>query len=372
MLDFDLAWRALATALLDLDCESVDLDVLLDWSRRADAAALVAALPEPVERHLEDWLRPRLGPQVDVVLASLDLTRLAADSDLLPKGYEQAFAAHAALKQVSSPKAPPRLFHKADLTEPGTGALAGGVRAAIAAEQPRVIGVVVNVIDDQLSSNAQLGVPWSLASVAVLRQMLEAAKESGRLVVLTSDHGHVLDHDIRLVQTATEAERYRSPTELPPGAEPASEEVLIQGRRVALPDHSVMLPWSERLRYGAQKMGYHGGGAPQEVLVPFGVFRSLEDLQPVAGWQEMPRRQPHWWALDAGASIAEPAVTAAASSTKDTKGTGAPAAGQLALDFAGDKPAAPADETGAAVWIDALLASPVYARINLDTAVQGC
>ncbi|WP_462331305.1 hypothetical protein, partial [Thiohalocapsa halophila] len=49
VLDFDLAWRALATALLDLDCESVDLDVLLDWSRRADAAARVAALPEPVE-----------------------------------------------------------------------------------------------------------------------------------------------------------------------------------------------------------------------------------------------------------------------------------------------------------------------------------
>ena len=68
-LDFDLAWRALPTALLDLSCESMDLDVLLDWSRRPDAAALVAALPEPVERHLEDWLRPRLGDQVQVVLA---------------------------------------------------------------------------------------------------------------------------------------------------------------------------------------------------------------------------------------------------------------------------------------------------------------
>lgn len=61
VLDFDVAWRALATALLELHAESVDLDTLLDWSQRADAAALVAALPEPVDRHLEDWLRPRLG-----------------------------------------------------------------------------------------------------------------------------------------------------------------------------------------------------------------------------------------------------------------------------------------------------------------------
>lgn len=69
VLDFDLAWRALAMALLDLDGEGLDLDMLLDWSQRPDAAARIAALPEPMAQHLEDWLRPRLGEQVQVVLA---------------------------------------------------------------------------------------------------------------------------------------------------------------------------------------------------------------------------------------------------------------------------------------------------------------
>jgi len=115
------------------------------------------------------------------------------------------------------------------------------VRAAIASEQPRVIGVVVNAIDDQLSSNVQIGVSWSLASIALLRQMLGAATESGRLLTLTSDHGHVLDHDVRRVPTATEAERFRSAEDAP-----APEEVMVQGRRVTLPDHKVVLPWSER------------------------------------------------------------------------------------------------------------------------------
>ena len=674
VLDFDVAWRALATALLDLSCESVDLDVLLDWSRRPDAAARIAALPEPVERHLADWLRPRLGDQVQVVLAlwgngqaggmlavglvcallygwdrrlprqamnnlllargrfservlggtaipesvlarfgnaavahlerslaanprldlgvtldaaeqllaSLDLTALAVESDLLPAGYalrldafaealkkalkpdrpdksmapavaaltaleghrlagaraqqvetarmalracrwlatdvepgaqaaaairdyvanggwldwarsklwrgdaheplsrvyqrlsarlaerreafnqgfarhlpaiargdriadwalpiedalservaplarerpvlvvvldgmshavyreladdlvrhhwvemqpveaatdtcllaalptitrlsryallsgslgeggqsdeKRVFAAHAALKAVSSAKTPPRLFHKADLQEPGSGALAGSVRAAIASEQPRVVGVVVNAIDDQLSSNAQLGVPWSLAAIALLRQMLEAAKESGRLVILTSDHGHVLDHDMRLVQTATEAERFRSAEDAP-----GLEEVLVAGRRVSLPGHKVVLPWSEQLRYGSQKMGYHGGAAPQEVLVPFGVFCSAGDTHPVKGWQEVPRREPPWWLLEAEPLIAESFSEDAAPSPKRDA---APATAQLILDFAEAQGAASAGKPGDTAWIDALLGSPTYERVK--------
>ena len=674
VLDFDLAWRALATALLQLDCESVDLDVLLDWSLRPDAAALIAALPEPVEQHLYDWLRPRLGEQVQVVLAlwrngqaggmlaiglvcallygrdqrltrqamnnlllargrfservlggaaiaesvlarfgrlavahlerslalnprlelgatfdaaehllaSLDLRELAVHSDLLPTGYalrlnavaealknvlkpgrpgtsmalvlealgaleghrlaglraqqvetarmavrachwlateagpnvqpaagigdyvanggwldwarsklwrgdaheplsrvyqrlsarlaerreafnqdfarhlpaiargdriadwavliedalservaplarerpvllvvldgmshavyreladdlvrhlwvemqpveaaadtcllavlptitrlsryallsgslgeggqhdeKKAFAAHSALKGVSSAKMPPQLFHKADLKEPGSGALAGSVRAAIASEQPRVIGVVVNAIDDQLSSNAQLGVTWSLASIALLRQMLEAAKESGRLVLLTSDHGHVLDHDMRLMPTAMEAERFRSVEDAP-----RPEEVLVEGRRVALPGHKVVLPWSEQLRYGSQKMGYHGGGAPQEVLVPFGVFRSAGDAHPVKGWQEVPRREPAWWLLASEPRIAEPSGEDAAPSSKRDA---APATAQLALDFAVREGATRADKPGDTAWIAALLTSPVYQQMK--------
>jgi hypothetical protein len=290
------------------------------------------------------------------------LSRYALLSGSLGEGVsadeKKAFAAHAALKAVSSANAPPLLLHKADLQETGSGALAGTVRAVIAGDQPRVVGVVINAIDDQLSSNAQVGLSWSLASIPVLRQMLEAAKESGRLVILTSDHGHVLDQDMRLVPTTTEAERFRSAEDAP-----APEEMLVQGRRVALPEHKVVLPWSEQPRYGSQKMGYHGGGAPQEVLVPFAVFRSAGDAQPVQGWQEVPRREPAWWLLDAAQSIAgRPAVGAKAASGSER--VAAPVATQLALDLAANAQPSRADRRAETGWIDALLASPVYARMK--------
>jgi hypothetical protein len=122
-----------------------------------------------------------------------------------------------------------------------------------------------------------------------------------------------------------------------------------------------VLPWSERLRYGAQKMGYHGGGAPQEVLVPFGVFRSAGDAQSLEGWQEVPRREPAWWRLDAGVSMGESSAAEAAASPASIE---VPGTGQFALDLAGEKPAARAGATGDRAWIDALLASPVYARMK--------
>jgi hypothetical protein len=97
------------------------------------------------------------------------------------------------------------------------------------------------------------------------------------------------------------------------------------------------------------------------VLVPFGVFRSVGDTQPIEGWPEVPRREPAWWLLDGGSSIAEPSIAEAAPAAADAK---APVAGQLALDFAGKQPAARAEQTRDPAWIDAFLASPVYARMQ--------
>jgi hypothetical protein len=347
--------------------------------------AVYRELAEDLLRHHWVELQPVEPAAETCLLAALPtitrLSRYALLSGSVGEGVssdeKRAFASHAALRRVSSAKAPPQLFHKAELTEPGSGSLSESLRAVIASEQPRVIGAVVNAVDDQLSSNAQLGVPWSLAALAVLRQMLEAARESGRLVVLTSDHGHVLDHDMQRRQTATDAERFRSAAELSGGAEPEPGEVLVEGRRVAMPEQRVVLPWSERLRYGAQKMGYHGGGAPQEVLVPFGVFRSAGDAQPVSGWQEVPRREPDWWLLDGETAVTSktrsssaapagveaapsPAQSPARSSARDA----AKAAGQLALDLAAETAATGGHRDAGPDWIDALLASPVYQQIK--------
>ncbi len=290
---------------------------------------------------------------------------------------KRAFSTHTALKALSSTKFPPLLLHKADLQQPGSGALADGVRELIAGREHKVVGAVINAVDDQLSSGAQVAVRWSVASIGLLRQILEAAREPGRLLILTSDHGHVLDHDMALVKSAGEAERFK------PVTEPVGEgECRVSGTRVAAPDHEIVLPWSERIRYAAKKMGYHGGGAPQEVLVPVGVYRNAGDTSELLGWREVARQTPEWWDLAADArpatNVEQEAVGSLKRSVPNIAAEAPPRPGKSAkrddrtLDlFAQLSETAPSENTKTentktedtkGDWIAALVSSPVYAQ----------
>lgn len=210
---------------------------------------------------------------------------------------KKAFASHAGLKKVTSAKYPPVVFHKSDLQQAGTGSLNGDVRSKIANKDYRVIATVINAIDDQLSSSSQVSVDWSLASIAVLRQILEAARDAGRVVIITSDHGHVLDHDSSFISPSNNSlsngERYQLGD-----AEASNSEVSVKGGRVVTPTKSVTLPWSEKVRYTKGKsLGYHGGGSMQEVVIPLGVFISSDDE--LKGWSEVPKLMPSWWYQEA-------------------------------------------------------------------------
>jgi hypothetical protein len=274
------------------------------------------------------------------------------------------------------------LFHKGDLQQAGSGALAEEVREVIAGQSHKVVGAVINAVDDQLSSGAQVSVRWSVASIGVLRRILEAARESRRLVILTSDHGHVFDHDMTLVKTAAEAERFK------PSSEPVGVgEVRVSGERVVLPGHQVILPWSERIRYTAKKMGYHGGGSLQEVLIPFGVYRSAGETGPIEGWREVARQAPDWWALG---PVAEPNATALGDavptssarppkpSKRDARNldlfaalptsASEPGAVPGAVPGPGPDSASGSNAAGEGDWIAALMASPVYAQMKARNA----
>ncbi|RKT46658.1 BREX-2 system phosphatase PglZ [Thiocapsa rosea] len=312
------------------------------------------------------------------------ISRYALLSGTLGEGTgadeKKAFAAHPGLKTLSSTKFPPRLFHKGDLLQPGSGALAEGVREVIAGQAHKVVGAVINAVDDQLSSGAQVSVRWSVASIGVLRRILEAARESRRLVILTSDHGHVLDHDMTLVQTAAEAERFK------PLSEPVGVgEVRVSGERVVLPGNQVILPWSERIRYTAKKMGYHGGGSLQEVLIPFGVYRNAGETGPIEGWREVARQEPDWWVIEPVAEpVAEPMTTSAgdavptssAGPSKPSKPSKSSKQDAHTLDLFAELPT-PSPESepapdpvraGEGDWIAALMVSPVYAQMKARSA----
>lgn len=299
------------------------------------------------------------GTGPDALLAALPsltrISRFALLAGALGEGgsgeEKKAFLAQPRLRKVCASQYPPVLLHKAELQQSGSGGLAGPARAVIAGSRHRVVGAVINAIDDQLGSNAQLSIAWTLESVSLLRQVLEAAREAGRLVIVTSDHGHVLDHDMEYRRVSTEAERCR-----PADEAPGEGELLVAGARVRQPGGRVVLPWSERIRYASKKMGYHGGGSLQEVVIPVGVYRNAGETGAVAGWTEVARQFPDWWDLVADpGQIARPAVEPLPSHpAKARKDERTPDM------FTLPAPAAPMLPSAQATWIDQLLASAVF------------
>ena len=197
------------------------------------------------------------------------------------------FTEHPALVARCRSGYPPMLFHKATLQEAEDASLAANVRKEIGSAHRKIVGVVVNAVDDHLLKGQQIDVQWSRDEIKVLPALLHEARMARRLVVLVSDHGHVLDCQTQ-ARSGEGGERWRTAS-----GEPARDELLIQGPRVAVEGHRLIAPWSERVRYGMMKNGYHGGLTPQEMVVPI-VVLSGTDKSPT-GWREQPVDTPAWW-----------------------------------------------------------------------------
>lgn len=200
----------------------------------------------------------------------------------------QGFATHTALVASSLPGLAPKLFHKAALEGGDDSSLAKEVRQALADKKQRVVGVVINAVDDHLDKGDQIDADWTMQRIRVLEPILAEARAAGRLVVLLSDHGHVLDRQTEC-RGATDGLRWRRPNEAL-----AKDELDVNSPRVVMPDGGrVIVPWSERLRYGLKKNGYHGGATPQEMLIPIGIL--WPELQVPDGFGELPVELPAWW-----------------------------------------------------------------------------
>ena len=266
----------------------------------------------------EGWIElvPQGRAEPPPVIAALptvtEVSRASLFSGRLTRGTATSekvgFAEHPALVQASRANRPPRLFHKAELEDDG--ALARELREGIANQAQRVVGVVHNAIDAQLAGSDQLHMRWSLDALRLLRPLLREARDAGRIVVLTGDHGHVVESGTTQ-RSASGGDRWRHAS-----SPVAVEEVELHGGRVLAPDNAdALVPtWSETIRYSQKRSGYHGGASPQEVVVPLAVLTA--GLAP-DGWAEAPPVQPPWW--EAG----EPAV-AAASLAASFRPTGRP------------------------------------------------
>ncbi|MBE1530890.1 BREX-2 system phosphatase PglZ [Actinomadura algeriensis] len=182
------------------------------------------------------------------------------------------------------------LFHKAGLGGGPGAQLSEKLREALA-NVGTVVGVVLNAIDDALADDYRVNAPtWRLSEIDYLPQLLAEAATARRPVILTSDHGHVLDHGDGVVPVEAESARYRTG---PPG----DGELPVRGPRVLTTGGDVTVPWDERIRYGSRRAGYHGGVAPAETVVPVLVFVPVEVPAP-KGWFEydtVSLHEPLWW-----------------------------------------------------------------------------
>lgn len=266
------------------------LFIVMDGMSHAVFAELKESLLENtdwVEITLEDMHLERpvvaLFPTVtDVCRRSLLCGKPSSDSaDNEIKGFSQ----NEKLKESSGAKAS-LLFLKSDLLDAGGAELAEGIKNEIYSKR-KIVGAVVNVVDDFLFKSDQLAVSWQVSKIPVLEKLIYAAREEDRTVIITSDHGHVLDHKTKR-HKYEDGERWRSDD----GAL-HNGEIRIRGSRVLKPDNGRMIaPWSEKIRYGAKKNGYHGGLTPQEVLVPLLVMRWRPEGKQ---WKQVPSYKPHWW-----------------------------------------------------------------------------
>lgn len=276
------------------------------------------------------------------------------------------FASHAGLLSHSDASAPPKLFHKGDLVAEGQ--LSPDVRAAIANQKQRVVGVVYNAVDDHLSGPEQLHQRWQLDDLKLMPSLLREARDARRLIVVTADHGHVLEDGSRAL-AGGDSDRWR------PSNSPASRDELdLHGPRVMNPagGHRVTCLWGERTRYCSRRTGYHGGVTPQELVVPLSVL--VPAGAHLTDWVAAPPLQPAWWDSHEAAVAVQaralqelvPVPTAPARASK--RKSSAASEGQPALFAFDDVPspqvaAAPPTPSATAPsdWIANLLESPIYA-----------
>lgn len=361
-----VAWPGLTGAGAQgvLGVEDVLDHVVAPVARAAPTLAIVLdGLSGAVARELladlawQGWLErapAALGGGRPLVLAALPsvtaVSRCSLLSGRLQRGDARvethAFAAHPALREAGTAEGEPLLIHKRDLLAP-TGGLADDLRGEVLGRR-RVVGVVVNAIDDWLSGSDQHRPRWSPADIRPLGWLLDAAREAGRAVVLLSDHGHVVhrDGERRPVAEGEHGDRWRT------GSTAAAGEVTVDGPRLVADRRPLVLAWDPRVRYGAPHVGYHGGAGPQELLAPAIVLSA--DPAPLEGLVDLAPDEPAWWR---GGAPGEPLTPLEARARRPSKGA---RAGQLALGV-GEPTEATVAPSPAPAWLDALLASPTFA-----------
>lgn len=268
------------------------------------------------------------------------------------------FKENPALVDCSDRRKPPVLFHKKDITEGSRGAVSEEVSKALLDAKQNVVGVVINAIDDRLANAQQIRDNWSISRINPLGALLRLARDSGRVVVLASDHGHVWHRTDAQFEPSTEGSRWRQND-----SESKDGELVVSGKRV-IPADSIIVPWTETIHYKRKQHGYHGGATPQEMVCPLVLL--TDRSSDYSNLKRCAYPFPDWWSPAPVASPVayEPVVHVAVPSGPPTLFDNL----ELEKDEAGrrkDEPALTIPPSSPNLhpspdWIDRLLASQAY------------
>ncbi|AVH55713.1 MULTISPECIES: BREX-2 system phosphatase PglZ [Streptomyces] len=211
--------------------------------------------------------------------------------------------------------APAAVFHKDDLRGPDTGSPFSTALSEALSDERTHVAVVLNTVDDRLGKEQKLGDgTWAAKEIGGLEPLLRAARANDMTVLITSDHGHVVERRGSKLDAASGtvgSARHRTP-----GGPVIPAEIELSGPRVVWPEPGarIVALRDHDTRYTALKAGYHGGATlaeftiPLLALLPFGA-------EPPAGWRELGDPAPVWW--EEGTEAADE-VEAEAASAHDT------------------------------------------------------
>lgn len=212
------------------------------------------------------------------------------------------------------------VFHKDDLRADSAGDTFGPELTEALMDGRTHVAVVLNAIDDRLAKEQKLGDgAWQVAHIPGLPDLLRIAASQGMAVVITSDHGHVVDrHGVKADAGSPQSARHRAPD-----GEVGPTEVALHGPRVVAPESggSIVALWDADSRYTARKAGYHGGASLAEFTIPVLAFLPFGAAPPPA-WRELEDQRPAWWLLDDCAPspvTVSPAPMATATTTAPVK-----------------------------------------------------
>lgn len=317
-------------------------DVIMPLAKRAPALLLVmdgmsaAAATEILDDAIDNlgWVEAALpgASRRSGALAVLPTLTKVSRASLLCGGLttgEQAVerAGYAELTTRSG-KLTSELFHKAGVDTTVAGALvAGDVGSCIDDTQIDLVTIVLNTIDDALDRDDPAGTTWNAEAVKHLGPLLARARSAGRVVIMTSDHGHIVERRESHLRSAPSLTSNRSRPATPPVLD---DEVEVTGRRVLASEQRAVLAVSDLLRYGPMKSGYHGGATAAEVIVP--VIALLPDVDGSAlDLDLLPPQTPAWWWPEL-MPVPETAVEPPKATTRRPKKKSAPTQGTSLFD----------------------------------------